>query len=526
MDIPKHWSNVSLKDLVLTQKGKKPLKQSKKIFSDSVPYLDIEAIEKNNITQYADKHSTVLANENDILIVVDGSRSGLTGRGIKGAVGSTIMCLTPLLVNSEFLFFFLRLNYTFFNKNTKGTSIPHLDLELFYNLKVPLPPIEEQARIVAELKTRIEISHLDFQNSENELETIKNFRKAILEGAFSGELTKKWRRESNSSDWKVYSINELFSVETGATPSRSNNLYWKNGNINWVKSGEVRNNEIHSTEEFITDLAIKETNAKIFPINTILIAMYGEGKTRGQTGILKIKAATNQAIAALVSKGIGGFTEKFVYYYIRSQYEKLRNQADGTAQPNLNLSIIKSWQIKLPSIEEQSLIESQLDQAFLNVDVLEKHTEITEDKNRLEESISQMAFQGKISLYNSIDEPVSELLKRIEIERKSLEEKIKEEKKANLDKSKHLKMKLTEAYLKTFVQENFSERSFSSDELLESLGIEGGKNYIKLKDILFSILQEKINESEEEPFLEAIYDYSKHIQLFKIKTQENETSTT
>ena len=89
-----------------------------KKFDDSVPYLDIEAVEKNNILQYADTYSTVLATEGDIFVVWDGSRSGLVAKGMVGAVGSTIMRLTPILINRDYLFYYLKSRYEAIQNNT------------------------------------------------------------------------------------------------------------------------------------------------------------------------------------------------------------------------------------------------------------------------------------------------------------------------------------------------------------------------------------------------------------------------
>lgn len=479
--------------------------------------MDIETLEKGKISFYADSYSTVVGSKDSIFIVVDGSRSGLAVLGVDGAVGSTIMCLTPISVNNKYLYFFIKFNYDYFNNNTIGSSIPHLDLNLFNTLEVPLPPIDEQNRIVVALEIKLAEHKSQFKDAENEINKMRDYRKAMLDQAFSGNLTSAWRKENNAPEWIENRLDELFMVETGGTPSRSNNLYWSNGKINWVKSGEVNNGDIVATSEYITELAIKETNAKLFPIGTILIAMYGEGKTRGQTGILRIEAATNQAVAALVNNDIEEVTRKYVYFFIRSQYEKLRSQADGTAQANLNLSIIKSWLIKMPSVEEQEIIVQQLEQTFSSAEILEqKQSKILQAQSDLEKSVLQLAFQGKLSESNTNDEPISKLLLSIDSERKRIDAQIKEAKKLNAENLKSIKRKLDDNYIINFIQENFQGHTFTATDLLEKLGINGGKEYIKVKEILFSLLQEQLKDSDPVPFLESVYDKSNK-QIFKIK---------
>ena len=110
----------------------------------------------------------------------------------------------------------------------------------------------------------------------------------------------------------------MFDVQTGATPLRSRPEYYQNGKIPWVKTGEVKNGEIWSADEHITKRAIEETNAKVFPEGTLLVAMYGEGKTRGQVGRLRIRAATNQASAALVNPALPPATNEYVFYWALS----------------------------------------------------------------------------------------------------------------------------------------------------------------------------------------------------------------
>ena len=117
------------------------------------------------------------------------------------------------------------------------------------------------------------------------------------------------------------------------------------GHIPWVTSGAVNASVVQSADEFITDAAIRETNCKVFPAGTILMAMYGEGQTRGRVAVLGINAATNQALAAIQVRTDGPAVRDFVLWHLRSGYLDLRHRAAGGVQPNLNLGIIKAWRI-------------------------------------------------------------------------------------------------------------------------------------------------------------------------------------
>ena len=149
--LPKGWKVKILKEVVKYQKGKKPKVLSDSIFNNSVPYLDIHAFEKGVIRQYADIESSNLIDENSIGVVWDGARSGWVTKGQKGAIGSTIAKLTPFEMNVDLLYYFLNSHYQYVNSNARGVGIPHVDPVVFWNLSVPIPPLEEQNRIVAKL---------------------------------------------------------------------------------------------------------------------------------------------------------------------------------------------------------------------------------------------------------------------------------------------------------------------------------------------------------------------------------------
>ena len=118
--------------------------------------------------------------------------------------------------------------------------------------------------------------------------------------------------------WAWSKIGDLSQVQTGATPLKKNASYYTNGSIPWVTSGALNELHIREASDYVTELAIKETNLKIFPKNTLLVAMYGEGKTRGKCSELLIDATTNQAIAALVQYGLEEKLRPFIKYFMLS----------------------------------------------------------------------------------------------------------------------------------------------------------------------------------------------------------------
>ena len=154
--------------------------------------------------------------------------------------------------------------------------------------------------------------------------------------------------------WKKGVIKDIAKVSSGGTPSRQNDAYWLGGQIPWVTTTEVKFGVIKDTEQKITEAGLKNSSAKLFPKDTILMAMYGQGKTRGQVAKLGIEASTNQACAALLLND--GFEVDYYYQYLVSQYENIRELANSGGQQNLSAGIIKSIHIPIPPQLEQRKI--------------------------------------------------------------------------------------------------------------------------------------------------------------------------
>ena len=153
--------------------------------------------------------------------------------------------------------------------------------------------------------------------------------------------------------WKLSTIEEIANVSSGGTPSRKNDTYW-NGNIPWVTTAEVQFKVIKDTSEKITEEGLANSSAKLFPVDTILMAMYGQGKTRGQVAKLGIEASTNQACAAIVLHP--DYEVDYYYQFLVSQYENIREMANSGGQENLSGGIVKSIQVPVPSLPEQKKI--------------------------------------------------------------------------------------------------------------------------------------------------------------------------
>ena len=159
-------------------------------------------------------------------------------------------------------------------------------------------------------------------------------------------------------EWESKKLGDLANVSSGGTPNRANPLYW-NGNIPWISTTLIDFNYIDKSEEYITEEGLKNSSAKLFPIGTLLMAMYGQGKTRGKISILNIEATTNQACGAIITNQ-EILNPVFVFQNLSRRYDEIRDLSNQGSQENLSGGIIKGITISFPNLSEQQKISSFL----------------------------------------------------------------------------------------------------------------------------------------------------------------------
>jgi type I restriction enzyme, S subunit len=170
--------------------------------------------------------------------------------------------------------------------------------------------------------------------------------------------------------WQRKSLGEIADISSGSTPLRQKDEYWNEGTIPWVTTGEIDYQIIESAKEKITELALKECSLKIYDRGTILMAMYGQGITRGRIALLGINAATNQACCAISVNSSAN--TKFIYFQLEHLYSEIRKLGHGGNQQNLNGQIIKQIPIMFPPLSEQCKIAEILGVWDEAIDLLEK----------------------------------------------------------------------------------------------------------------------------------------------------------
>lgn len=314
----------------------------------------------------------------------------------------------------------------------KGVAIKNFaGVKELKEIQVPLFSIEQQKKIsrnIERLFAEIDAGTEDLQKAKQKLE---HYKQSVLNSATQGRLVpqdpkadpaskqlekiraekeKKLKKEKPlphvdlsemqyelPKGWEWARLGDILSVGTGSTPLKSNKAYYQNGKVPWLTSSVTSKPFVNEAEHFITTKALDETNCKLFPAGTLLVAMYGEGKTRGQVTEMTFEATTNQALAAILFDETSKYLKDFIKICFLERYEKIRMEAIGGNQPNLSIGTIKSQIIPIPPASEQLQISKKVTEALEQIGRMNGILESNIEKSQqLKQSILKSAFEGKL----------------------------------------------------------------------------------------------------------------------------------
>ena len=200
--------------------------------------------------------------------------------------------------------------------------------------------------------------------------------------------------------WEVKSIGDFCTLNTGGTPKRSESEYYENGKIKWLVSGDIHKKEIDDCEGRITELGLEKSNARYLPLNSIMIALNGQGKTRGTVAMLRTNATCNQSLVSISPNDPEAVIPEYIFANLRGRYEEIRKMTGDTGNDRrgLNMPLIRSIKIPIAPIEEQKRIVAILDEAFAGLDRARAHTEANLQNARdLFESVLASVFETEAS---------------------------------------------------------------------------------------------------------------------------------
>ena len=250
---------------------------------------------------------------------------------------------------NRFLYYFLKNRQNYLYDISNKTAVPYsISKEKILRIKMPIPPLEIQEKIVQTLDKMTEYV--------TELTSELTSRKKQY--SFYRDKLLSFEDEVYHVEWKT--LGEVAECLAGATPRTSNSSYWENGTIPWMSSGEVNKGFVYDTEKKITQEGYDSCSTKVVPRDTVVIALAGQGKTRGTVAITKVELCTNQSLCSIVSND--DINSHYLYYYLKGQYQKFRDISSGEGtRGGLNLKMIRDFRIPVPSLEIQSRIVQVLD---------------------------------------------------------------------------------------------------------------------------------------------------------------------
>ncbi|MBY0541221.1 MAG: restriction endonuclease subunit S [Campylobacterales bacterium] len=272
--------------------------------------------------------------------------------------------LHEIKCNVKYLYYILKSNWKKHTlKNEVGSATNYIKLAHITDFKIPFLDLNQQNQIAKTLDKVNELIELR-KESITKLDTLA---KSIFIDMFGDPV-------SNPKKWKIKKLKQLTDVKTGKTPSRDELLYWENGTELWATTTEVNKRFIFDTQEKVTKYAVEKCKLTVYPENTILIAMYGQGKTRGNVVLLKAKSTINQAFGAILSSE--NIHQEFLLSLLKNSYSHIRSLGRGGNQENLNLDIVKNLDIINPPLDLQNkfskIIEKIEEQKTLYTQELEK----------------------------------------------------------------------------------------------------------------------------------------------------------
>lgn len=423
---PTSWEIVKLGDFADSEKGKKPKNQQPLQNEEfHLPYIDIEAFEKGIFKSFTDGEKCVICDNSDFLMVWDGSRSGLVGKGLKGALGSTLVRINLPMINNLYGYYYLQSKYLEINTRAKGVGIPHVDPFLLWNYDFPIPPVNEQNRIVDKIETLFSEVDAGIANLTLAKRQLEQYRQSLLKHAFEGKLTAKWREkhgkalpsadelleqiqiarqdyyDQQMADWeqavkswedqgkegrkpskpKYTQPKKVSEDETQALPHMPESfIYSYLSNTGILARGKSKHRPRNDKILFDGDYPFLQTGeikaADKYVVN--YTRTYNEvGLKQSKlwnAGTLCITIAANIADTAFLTfdacfpdsvVGYEAFSDiinpEYVDFFIQSAKSRIEFYAPATAQKNINLTTLENLLIPFCSIEEQNKVVELLD---------------------------------------------------------------------------------------------------------------------------------------------------------------------
>lgn len=373
MMLPNGWKKVKLGDVVKMSSGGTPSKDNASFWNGNIPWISALEMHKNyveeaklNITEEALKKGSSLAKKNDLLLLTRGSMLWkripvcLCLRDV--AFNQDVKCLhTNETLNSTFLLYWFGCMEPKIMHMVVGTGIGAGKLESsgILDLDVDLPPLDEQKKIAATLSV--------WDSAIEKMEKLIESK----EISFNSLLKELIYAPAEKECWNIVKLGDVSEMSSGGTPKSSVEKYY-NGDVLWVSIADMTEQGMYikDTAKKLTKLGVENSAAKIYPKGTVLYAMYA---SIGEVSIAEKEMASSQAILGIqVSDKL---VNKYLYYFLVGQKERIKLQGQAGTQSNLNAGMVKDLNIPLPSIKIQNKIIAVLDNGMGELSLLKRQLE-------------------------------------------------------------------------------------------------------------------------------------------------------
>lgn len=404
--IPSHWEEKRMRFVCDYQKGKNPSNLSFDFETGMLPYLSMDYLrESTDNTQYTfPENDFVLCEDGDFLLLWDGSNAGEFLHSKKGVLCSTCAKLFPKGHSGKYFEYVCKSVQHYLQDMTNGMGIPHVDANVFKNLRTLVPPIAEQEAIASYLDKKCSSIDKIIATQEKRIALLGELKQSIITEAVTRGLNPDAPLKDSGIDWigkipehwEAMKISHIYNfIGSGTTPSTDNRDFYDEDGQNWLQTGDLNDGYITETSKRVSDLAIRTLNMKVYPIGSLVVAMYGA--TVGKVGLLSICTSVNQACCVLPYSKL--MFPKFAFYSFLSAKNYLISLSAGGGQPNISQDIIRSHHTPVPPLSEQEVIVHFLDKKCARID-----KSITKAKREVEllreykQTIITEAVTGKIKV--------------------------------------------------------------------------------------------------------------------------------
>lgn len=423
--VPENWVWVYGKNIFMPMESRKP-------DGEDFYYIDIDAIDNNNqvvteakkikTAQAPSRASRKLHTGDTVFSLVRPYLKNIAYIDVQlsDCIASTgfFVCTPNAALNDKYLYRLMVSSYVVdgLNKHMKGDNSPSIRKDDIENYPFPLPPLSEQQRIVE----RIEELFAKLDEAKERLQEVADSfavrKAAILHKAFTGELTKQWRRENGVSDesWEERKLGEVGSWLGGGTPSTSREEYWENGNILWITSKDMKSTVIEDTLMKVNEIGVKNSSANYIEKPALLVVMRsGILRRTFPVAMVKKPFTVNQDLKAIIPDEDD---LEFLYWMLLSNEQRILNTCmkNGTTVESINSNALKDLTFKCPTLPEQHEIVRLIDDLLARERKAQQATEqALASIDLMKKSIFARVFRGELGTNKASEASALELLKQV-----------------------------------------------------------------------------------------------------------------